>query len=190
MVRNGRPNEDRVGLGIKDRRVSRIHVCSIFRIADVAKATGARTLITLINHDIRVDRPAVIAPERHLFVGISDITSEMDGHVLPCEQHVATLLDFVRQWDREEPLLIHCFAGISRSTAAAYVAACALSPHLCEDEIAQRLRRASPTATPNARLVALADKILRRQGRMITAIERIGRGEDCIEGEPFAIDLH
>ncbi len=170
--------------------VSRIHVCSIFRIADVAKATGARTLITLINHDIRVDRPAAIAPERHLFVGISDITSEMEGQILPCEQHVATLLDFVHRWDREEPLLIHCFAGISRSTAAAYVAACALSPHLCEEEIALRLRRASPTATPNARLVALADKILVREGRMITAIERIGRGEDCVEGEPFAIDLH
>jgi predicted protein tyrosine phosphatase len=174
----------------KDRRVSRIHVCSIFRIADVAKATGARTLITLINQEIRVNRPAAITPERHLFVGISDITSEVEGQVLPGEEHVATLLDFVRQWDREEPLLIHCFAGISRSTAAAFIIACALSPHLCEEEIAQRLRRASPTATPNARLVALADKVLGREGRMITAIERIGRGEDCIEGEPFAIDLH
>jgi predicted protein tyrosine phosphatase len=170
--------------------VSRIHVCSIFRIADVTKATGARTLITLINQEIRVDRPAAIAPERHLFVGISDITSEMEGHVLPGEEHIAALLDFVRRWDREEPLLIHCFAGISRSTAAAFIIACALSPHLCEEEIAQRLRRASPTATPNARLVALADKILGREGRMITAIERIGRGEDCIEGEPFAIDFH
>jgi predicted protein tyrosine phosphatase len=170
--------------------VSRIHVCSIFRIADVAKATGARTLVTLINREIRVDRPPAIVPERHLFVGISDITSEMEGHVLPGEEHVASLLDFVHLWDREEPLLIHCFAGISRSTAAAYISACALSPHLCEEEMAQRLRRASPTATPNARLVALADNLLRRRGRMITAIERIGRGEDCVEGEPFAMDLH
>jgi predicted protein tyrosine phosphatase len=170
--------------------VSRIHVCSIFRVADVAKASGARTLVTLINREIRVDRPAAIAPERHLFVGISDITTEMDGEVLAAEEHVASLLDFVRLWNREEPLLIHCFAGVSRSTAAAFVAACALSPHLCEDEIALRLRHASPTATPNARLVALGDKILGRKGRMIAAIERIGRGEDCVEGAPFAIDLH
>lgn len=170
--------------------MSRIHVCSIFRIADIAEATGARTLVTLINQDIRVDRPAAIAPERHLFVGISDITGEMDGQVLAAEEHVATLLDFVRHWDREQPIIIHCFAGVSRSTAAAYITACALSPHLGEEELAQRLRRASPTATPNVHLVALADKIFHRDGRMVAAIERIGRGEDCIEGEPFAIDLH
>ncbi|HLH11164.1 MAG TPA: protein tyrosine phosphatase [Methylovirgula sp.] len=169
--------------------MSRIHVCSIFRIADVARATGARSLITLINREIRVDRPAAIAPERHLFVGISDITCEIEGHVLPCEEHVATLLDFVRGWDRADPLLIHCFAGVSRSTAAAFITACALSPHVEEDEIAQRLRRASPTATPNARLVSLADKLLDRKGRMIEAIEQIGRGEDCVEGEPFALEL-
>lgn len=176
--------------GIEEPGVSRIHVCSIFRIADVAEATGARTLVTLINREIRVERPAAIAPERHLFVGISDITSEIEGQVLAGEEHIATLVDFVRLWDREDPMLIHCFAGVSRSTAGAYVAACALSPHLGEDEIAQRLRRASPTATPNARLVALADKILGRESRMIEAIERIGRGADCVEGAPFALDLH
>jgi predicted protein tyrosine phosphatase len=181
---------DRAGQANRDRRVSRIHVCSIFRICDVAEATGARTLITLINREIRVDRPTAIAPERHLVVGISDITTELEGHVLAGEEHVAALLDFVRLWDREQPLLIHCFAGISRSTAAAFIAACALRPDLCEDDIAQRLRRASPTATPNTRLVTLADKILCRDGRMVAAIERIGRGEDCVEGEPFAIDLH
>lgn len=170
--------------------MSRIHVCSMFRVADVAKASGARTLVSLINGDIQVPRPAAIPPARHLLVGISDITAEMEGQVLASEAHVAALLDFVRLWDREAPLLIHCFAGVSRSTAAAYVSACALSPQLCEDELAQRLRRASPTATPNARLVALGDKMLGREGRMVEAIERIGRGADCIEGEPFAIELH
>lgn len=170
--------------------MSRIHVCSMFRVADVATASGARTLVSLINGDIQVPRPAAIPPARHLLVGISDITAEMEGQVLASEAHVAALLDFVRLWDREAPLLIHCFAGVSRSTAAAYVSACALSPQLCEDELAQRLRRASPTATPNARLVALGDKMLGREGRMVEAIERIGRGADCIEGEPFAIELH
>ncbi len=170
--------------------MSRIHVCSMFRVADVAKTTGARTLVTLINREIKVPRPATIPPGRHLLVGISDITAEMEGQVLAGEEHVASLLDFVRLWDREAPLLIHCFAGISRSTAAAYVTACALSPRLCEDEFAQRLRRASPTATPNARLVALGDKMLGREGRMVEAIEQIGRGAECVEGQPFAIELN
>ena len=42
--------------------------------------------------------------------------------------------------------------------------------------IAQALRRASPTATPNIRIVSLADRLLGRDGRMIAAIETIGRG--------------
>jgi predicted protein tyrosine phosphatase len=51
------------------------------------------------------------------------------------------------------------------------------------------LRQRSPTATPNARLVALADAALKREGRMIAAIEKIGRGEDCFEGTPFFFEV-
>ncbi len=168
----------------------RIHVCSIFKIADMAEATGARSLITLINGDIIVHRPAGIPPERHLFVPISDITAETEGQILPGESHVASLLEFVKLWDRKHPLLIHCFAGISRSTAAAFVSACALSPHRDEALIAQAIRQASPTATPNRRLVAVADSMLGRKGRMNEAIEKIGRGQDSAEGVPFALDLN
>jgi predicted protein tyrosine phosphatase len=168
----------------------RIHVCSLAKIVDVAEASGARSLITLIHGDVPIPRPASIPPERHLFVRIADITTETEGQILPGEKHVESLLDFVKRWDRKQPLLIHCYAGISRSTAAAYISACALNPARAESEIAQALRQASPTATPNARLVAIADAMLGRNGRMITAIDQIGRGQECAEGVPFALDLH
>jgi predicted protein tyrosine phosphatase len=160
------------------------------RIADMTETTGARSLVTLINLGTPVVRPAAIAAENHLFVAISDITTNREGEILPGENHVTSLLDFVRRWDRTAPLLIHCYAGISRSTAAAFISACALCPDKTEETIAQSLRAASPTATPNARLVALADAILGRSGRMIKAVDRIGRGHDCFEGVPFALDLH
>ena len=86
-------------------------------------------------------------------------------------------------------MVIHCFAGVSRSTAAAYIAACALSPKRDEFAVARSLRAASPTATPNARLVALADSALQRGGRMNGAIAAIGRGEECFEGTPFTLEL-
>ncbi len=167
----------------------RIHVCSLFQIADVTEATGARSLITLINQGVYVNRPAAIAPERHLYVAISDVCEAAEGHILADVGHVQALIDFVRAWDRVQPIVIHCFAGVSRSTAAAYIAACALNPEADESEVARRLRRASPTATPNAHLVALADDILRRDGRMIAAIRQIGRGQECLECEPFALEL-
>ena len=66
----------------------------------------------------------------------------------PGEGHVRALLDFARSWDRRAPLVIHCFAGISRSTAAAYSVAAALAPKRDEAELAATLRRLSPSATP------------------------------------------
>ena len=107
--------------------------------------------------------------------------------MLPEQRHVESLLDFLDRWEQARPLVIHCFAGVSRSTAAAFIALCALTPRP-ESEIARELRRLSPSATPNPRLVALADALLSREGRMSRAIESIGRGRDCFEGEVFCME--
>jgi predicted protein tyrosine phosphatase len=170
--------------------MGRIHVCSLAKVPDMVRRTGARTLVTLIDEGTPVPRPHPITPDRHLLVVISDIVKEMEGHILASDTHVGELLAFVKQWDRTHPMLIHCYAGVSRSTAAAFIAACALSPRRDEHEIAQAIRRHSPTATPNARLVSIADGMLGRDGRMAAAVEKIGRGRDCFEGVPFALDLH
>ena len=167
----------------------RIEVCALSRIEEVAQAIGARSMVTLINDASSVQRPQAIAPERHLKLSMADIVEPLEGHLLPEESHVAQLLDFVRAWDRAQPLLIHCYAGVSRSTAGAFIAFCALKPEACEHELAQTIRALSPTATPNLQLVAVADDLLGRGGRMSAAVEAIGRGADCFEGVPFALAL-
>ncbi len=166
-----------------------LHVSSLARLHDTVAAVQASHLVTLINVATKVGRPAGILESRHLFLGMSDIAAPMDGHVVPGEDHIEQFLRFVRDWDRAAPMVIHCWAGISRSTAAAYIAACALSPTRDEDEIAAALRAASPSATPNPRLVALADASLGRDGRMSRAVARIGRGADAFEGAPFRLDI-
>lgn len=166
-----------------------LHVCALSRLPETVAATGARRVVTLINVGTPVARPPSIAEGDHLFVGISDITDALDGHVLPDEAHVRRLIDFVEAWDRAQPVVMHCYAGISRSTAAAFIATCALRPDRDEAEIARELRRASPSATPNRRLVAVADAMLGREGRMVAAIAAIGRGEDAFEGEPFHLTI-
>lgn len=164
-----------------------IHVCSLSRLHETVERTGARHVITVINGGTVFTRPSNVDPTNHLFLGLNDIVEEIEGLVAPGAAHMNELLDFVRAWPREAPLVIHCYAGISRSTAAAYATLCALLPNQDEAELAVRLRQASPTATPNARLVALADAALGREGRMISAIEAIGRGADAFEGEPFSL---
>ena len=167
----------------------RLHVCSLRLIEPEVARTGARSLVTLLSAGPPVTRPAPIAQARHLNIAMSDILDHQPGQIRPEMRHLDELHAFVASWDRREPMLIHCYAGVSRSTASAFIAACQLSPHRDEREVAQALRAASPTATPNLRFVALADEKLGRNGRMVAAIEAIGRGRECMEGEPFALEL-
>jgi len=169
--------------------VPRLHVCSLALIEETVVRTGARSLVSLLSPETAIARPTSIAPERHLHLAVSDIVAPAPGQVLPGTMHIDELLDFVQAWDRAEPMVINCWAGVSRSTAAAFIAACALAPERDELAIARSLRAASPTATPNGRLVALADAALGRGGRMTGAIAAIGRGEECFEGTPFALEL-
>ena len=84
-------------------------------------------------------------------------------------------------------MVVHCWAGISRSTAAAFAALCAINPGVDEELIARRLREASPTAYPNRLMIRLADAALGRRGRMVEAIEGIGRGVVALEAVPFSL---
>ena len=167
----------------------RIHVCSLALVPTTVAETGASHLVSLIKDGTPVSRPEAIAAERHLYLGFDDIIEPMEGMIAPAEEHVRELLTFVDRWDRSQPMVVHCYAGISRSTAGAFISLCAVNPNRSEQEIAGLIRAASPTATPNARLVAFADRLLDRRGRMVEAIDAIGRGEMAYEGVPFAIDL-
>jgi predicted protein tyrosine phosphatase len=166
-----------------------LHVCSLSRLAETVAATRASHVVTLINAATVVERPPSIEEARHLFIGVSDIVDPLDGHIVPGAEHVERLTTFVRAWPREAPLVIHCWAGISRSTAAAFISTCMLAPERTEMDVALALRAASPSATPNARLVAVADDMLGRGGRMVDAVRAIGRGADAFEGAPFMLRL-
>jgi predicted protein tyrosine phosphatase len=165
-----------------------IHVCSLARLQEIVDDTGARHVVSLIGDEAAVSRPDGVAPEHYLRLRLHDISAPLDGYIMPGEEHVAELIRFVRHWDRRAPLVVHCFMGISRSTASAYASVCALNPQRNEASIAKALRRASPTATPNIRIVTLADRLLGRDGRMVAAIEAIGRGV-MNDPTPFRLDL-
>jgi predicted protein tyrosine phosphatase len=166
-----------------------IHVCSLARLHDTVAQTRASHVVTLLRLIDRVQRPQTIAEANHLILGLDDITAPMDGYTHPAEEHVNDLIRFVQRWDRNAPLVIHCYAGISRSTAGAFISACALNPRRNESAIARAIRKSSATAMPNILLVSHADRILRRDGRMVEAVMAIGTGRPAEEGEPFQLNL-
>lgn len=169
--------------------MARIHVCPLSSVESVLAKTGASDVVSLLALRHRVPDLQSVSPERRLHVPISDIVTATPDYLLAGAADIESILRFVQAWKRRAPLLIHCYAGVSRSTAAAYITLCTLDPSKPEVLHAETLRRASPTATPNPHLVALADEVLGRSGRMIDAIAAIGRGADCFEGVSFALEV-
>ncbi len=185
-MRRGRPRVARPAGGAE---MSYIVISPLRQIAEVAATHGAREMVSLMGDGHAFHRPAVIDAHRHLVIGVNDIAAEVEGLVAPQEAHVERLLRFSRAWDRRAPLLVHCWMGISRSPAAALVMALGLAPDQDEDELARRLRDASPFSTPNERLVSLGDALLGRGGRLVRAVRAIGRGADAYEGRPFTLTI-
>jgi predicted protein tyrosine phosphatase len=166
-----------------------IHVCSLAALPEIVRLTGASHVLTVMGKVDQVQRPESVLPANHLKVAVDDITEPMEGYVAPSDVHIEQVLNFVRGWDRGAPLVIHCYAGVSRSTASAFAAACMLNPHRDEMAIARQIRAASPIASPNRLIVGLADKALGRQGRMLRALDDIGPASMMVEGKPFRVDL-
>jgi predicted protein tyrosine phosphatase len=153
-----------------------IIVCPLSRLQETVGKSGAQRVITLvrseelISHERESLRGNCIELDRHLWLEVDDITEALEGMIAPNEEHVEELTASLEGWNRSTPLIVHCYAGISRSTATAFVLACALLPNLAETEIAKRLRLASPATRPNTRIVAHADSYLKRGGRMVRAV--------------------
>ena len=166
-----------------------IHVCSLAALPDTVKSSGASHILTVMANVAQVQRPDSVLPANHLKVQMDDITEAIDGFVAPSDSHIEQVLNFVRGWDRSAPLVVHCYAGISRSTASAFAAVCALNPNRDEVSIARQIRAASPIAQPNRLIVSLADKALGRDGRMLRALDEMGPGSMTVEGRPFRVDI-
>jgi predicted protein tyrosine phosphatase len=105
---------------------------------------------------------------RKLRLLFADVTDEASG---PTEEHVANIIRFA---ETIQPMggkvLVHCEAGVSRSTAAALIMyACWLGPER-EREALEQVLQQRPHARPNRRMIALADKLLAREGRLIATV--------------------
>jgi predicted protein tyrosine phosphatase len=165
-----------------------IHVSSLGALNSVTASLDSFDLLTLLSPDQPETDWREFACTRHLRLAFHDIVEPMPGLTAPDRELMRAVLDFGRGREDQRALLVHCWAGISRSSAAAFAIACDRNPGF-ERDIAIELRRRSPSATPNRLMVRLADDLLQRDGRMVEAIDGIGRGVEAREGQPYALPL-
>ena len=165
-----------------------IVVCPLSHVPAQVAAHKPDRIISLL--DPGTGFPEVGYGARHLRLSFHDVDRAEDWEIAPNMEHMRELIAFTRGWQSDKPLLIHCFAGISRSTASAFIAACALNPDTDERDIARALRTASPDARPNPSLIALADDALGRGGTLRKGFADIyGNWEvsPLTENQPFTL---
>jgi predicted protein tyrosine phosphatase len=166
-----------------------IHVSSLNALAGVAAGLASFDLLTLLSPGHPETDWRELNCHRHVRLAFHDIVERLPDLVAPDHDLMQAVLDFGRDASPQHSLLIHCWAGISRSSAAAFAIACDRNPGF-EREIAVELRRRAPSVTPNRLMVRLADDLLQRDGRLIDAIDAIGRGAEASEGAPYQLPLH
>ena len=102
-----------------------------------------------------------------------DITQDTDFEFGPRVHHVEQVIDFARTIQHDQgTMLVHCEAGISRSSAAAVTALSTWLGAGKEREAVERIYAAQPQAWPNSRFVELADELLERGGTLVGAVNQ------------------
>jgi predicted protein tyrosine phosphatase len=169
------------------RKTGAVHVCPLSEVPSLVADVRASRLVSLLQAEIPVPTPVGIAADSHLRLEVHDIAEPLLDHVAPAREHVRSLLDFAEAWGGEGVMVVHCWAGISRSTAAAFTALCLVNPDVPELVIARALRAASPTAQPNRLIVQHADDLMGRKGRMLCAVEAMGPAVRAYAARPFSL---
>jgi len=167
-----------------------IFVCPRSKVTEMIKRHNPSKVVSLLDPGSWFPELGPAYAEKHLRLEFHDVHVPVLTHIFPGPAHIDQFLPFISTWDPEGSLLIHCHAGIGRSPAAAFIAACFHNPQTDELDIALELRRASALARPNEQWIRVADDAMGRKGRMIAAITETGRNlrfPQVVEGQAFQL---
>jgi predicted protein tyrosine phosphatase len=117
------------------------------------------------------------APHRRLALRFHDIIDPVPGRYAPSRDDVARLLAFGCELGEAEAchLLVHCHAGVSRSTAATTLILAQARPDRPAREVLDAVSRIRPRAWPNLRILEYGDELLGRGGEIVAAVSAVYR---------------
>ena len=163
----------------------RISVCGIEELAGHDRRA--------ITHVVSILDPGWPEPEalrgfaidRRLRLHFHDVIEPLPGWTAPQRWDVELLLAFGRDLGvtggaaGEEPqrphLLVHCHAGVSRSTAAAILILAQRDPARPARDAVGEVLRVRPRAWPNLRMIEIGDALLGRDGEIVAAVRALYR---------------
>lgn len=155
----------------------RLTICGIPELAEHG-AAGVTHVLSILDPDIP-DPPAFAAflPHRRLALRFHDVIETVPNCLAPQRADVERLLAFGHELtDRAgSHLLIHCHAGVSRSTASAALILAQAHPERPAREALEAVAQIRPRAWPNLRILEFGDELLGRNGEIVAAAAAIYR---------------
>jgi predicted protein tyrosine phosphatase len=164
----------------------RITICGISELGQHCEAGVTHVLSILDPHWPDPAAFADFPPHRREALRFNDIIVPVPEAVVPNEDHVAQLLAFGRDVEvagEFAHLLIHCHAGVSRSTATAALLLAQEDPARPVEAIFAEIARQRPRAWPNLLLLELGERALGRVGQIVPAV--IPQYQRVLETDPY-----
>ena len=157
----------------------KITVCGIEELTGHCE-TGVSHVLSILDPEWPIPEAfGAFGEHEKLELRFHDVIEEAPGTLPPREEHVAALLRFGRDLAAEPPpsahLLVHCHAGISRSTATMALVLAQASPRLSAGRIMGEILRLREKAWPNLRLIEMGDAALGRGGELVAAAHEVYR---------------
>ncbi len=151
----------------------RLTVCGIEELSSLG-ATRPSHVLSILDPEWPVPKAfGDFGEHEKLELRFHDVIEELPGQVRPREEHIAALLAFGRDLMAEPPqdahLLVHCHAGISRSTAAMTLVLAQALPDQPAHAIVALVHDLREKAWPNLRMIEMGDRALGRGGTLVEA---------------------
>lgn len=153
-----------------------ITVCGIEELAGHG-SLGATHVLSILDPDHPVPEAfGTFGEHAKLELRFHDIVDPRPGEIVPDRTHVDTILAFGRTLQTERAsLLVHCHAGISRSTASMALVIAQAMPDWPAEKVLRAVHGIREKAWPNLRLMELGDAALDRGGALVAATHALHR---------------
>ncbi len=164
-----------------------LRITPLAHLEETLASSGSRWLASFAAPGSTLPRPDGL--DGFLALDFNNIPKPLDGLQAVTAEQVEILIAFIRAWNGAGPLVLQCWMGVSRSTAAAVIAAAVIRSEMAPATLVAALRMAAPHATPNPLMIALADTQLGYGGTFSQAVKEAGRGAFITHAPSVSFDL-
>jgi predicted protein tyrosine phosphatase len=153
----------------------KITVCGIDELAGHCTA-GVSHVLSILDPEWPIPTAfGSFGEHERLELRFHDVVEAEPSIVAPQPEHVRELLAFGRDLTPGAHLLVHCHAGVSRSTASLSLILAQALPACPAKAIFAEVLRIRPIAWPNLRIIELGDLLLQRDGTLTAALHEVFR---------------